>query len=88
MNTIPPAPSALHGPLGLALGASLGLHLVALAWQIGAPLLAVIASMAICSGLILWAGASPLSAWGLLLKGALGSTFALTETASFSRSAA
>lgn len=37
MNTIPPAPSALHGPLGLALGASLGLHLVALAWQIHRP---------------------------------------------------
>ena len=53
---------------------------VNLGWQIGAPLLAVIASMALCSGLILWAGASPLSAWGLLLKGALGSTFALTET--------
>jgi len=51
-----------------------------LAWQIGAPLLAVMASMLLCSGLILWAGASPLSAWGLLLKGAMGSTFALTET--------
>ena len=53
---------------------------VAFGWQVGAPLLAVVAAMAICSGLILWAGASPLAAWGLLLKGALGSTFALTET--------
>jgi simple sugar transport system permease protein len=49
-------------------------------WRIGAPVLAVIASMLICSALILWAGASPLAAWGLLVKGALGSTFALTET--------
>ena len=53
---------------------------VTLGWQVAAPLLAVIIAMALCSGLILWAGASPLSAWGLLLKGALGSTFALTET--------
>jgi len=48
--------------------------------RITAPVLAVAASMLVCSALILWAGASPLAAWGLLVKGALGSTFALTET--------
>jgi simple sugar transport system permease protein len=51
-----------------------------LSWRIGAPIMAVLAAMVLCSGLILWAGVSPLAAWGLLIKGALGSTFALTET--------
>ncbi|PKN42874.1 MAG: ABC transporter permease [Deltaproteobacteria bacterium HGW-Deltaproteobacteria-18] len=53
---------------------------VSLGWHIGAPLLAVLGSMLLCSGLIIWAGAEPLNAWRLLLKGAMGSTFALTET--------
>lgn len=42
---------------------------VTLGWQIGAPLLAVIAAMGLCSGLILWAGASPLAAWGCSSRG-------------------
>lgn len=53
---------------------------VSASWRIGAPILAVASAMAICSGLIIWGGASPLAAWALLVKGALGSTFALTET--------
>jgi simple sugar transport system permease protein len=36
--------------------------------------------MAVCSTLIIWAGASPIESWLLMLKGALGSTFAMTET--------
>jgi simple sugar transport system permease protein len=45
-----------------------------------APVLAVGAAMVVCSALLVWAGASPLEGWALMLKGALGSTFALTET--------
>ncbi len=45
-----------------------------------AHVLAVLAAMVLCSALLLWGGASPLAAWALLVKGALGSKFALTET--------
>lgn len=45
-----------------------------------APVVAVAAAMGLCSLLIVWAGASPANALGLMLKGSLGSTFALTET--------
>lgn len=47
-----------------------------------APIIAVAAAMGVCSVLLLWAGASPLDGWGLMLKGALGSRFAITETLS------
>ncbi len=45
-----------------------------------APVTAVLATMLICSALIVWAGAPVLNSWLLMLKGALGSRFALTET--------
>lgn len=45
-----------------------------------ALLIAVGVSMAICSVLILWGGASPMEGWRLMIKGALGSRFALSET--------
>ena len=48
--------------------------------KILAPVLAVAAALTICSGLIAWAGASPLTAFSLLLKGSAGSVFALSET--------
>ena len=47
---------------------------------ISALLLALGVSMGICSVLILWGGASPMEGWRLLIKGALGSQFALSET--------
>ena len=34
----------------------------------------------LCAGLVAWSGASIFEAYGLLLKGALGSGFALSET--------
>ena len=50
-------------------------------WMIAsAPLIAVLAALAICAVLILWADQSPLNAYVLLFKGALGSRFAITET--------
>ncbi len=45
-----------------------------------APISAVLATMAICSVLIIWAGAPVLESWGFMFKGAVGSRFALTET--------
>ncbi len=45
-----------------------------------APISAVLATMAICSILIVWAGAPVLEAWASMVKGAVGSRFALTET--------
>ncbi|MEP3279522.1 MAG: ABC transporter permease [Stappiaceae bacterium] len=45
-----------------------------------APPIAVAVSFLFCAILILWAGASPLSAYGDLIAGALGSRFAITET--------
>jgi len=53
---------------------------VSLTMKTMAPLMAVVAAMAVCSVLLLWAGASPLEGWALMLQGALGSKFALTET--------
>ena len=47
---------------------------------ISALLMALGVSMAICSVLILWGGASPMEGWRLMIKGALGSRFALSET--------
>ncbi|MCG8565198.1 MAG: ABC transporter permease, partial [Desulfobacterales bacterium] len=41
---------------------------------------AVLTAMAVCSLLILWGGASPLEGWALMLRGSLGSAFALSET--------
>ncbi|BBD08595.1 ABC transporter permease [Desulfovibrio ferrophilus] len=53
---------------------------VSLALKALGPILAIAVAMGFCSLLIIWSGASPMEAWGLLLKGSLGSTFALTET--------
>ncbi|WP_207460676.1 ABC transporter permease [Azospirillum sp. SYSU D00513] len=54
-------------------------HVPALA-RILAPLGAVAAALALCALLVAWAGAPVLRAYGLLLEGAVGSRFALTET--------
>ncbi len=48
--------------------------------RILAPIGAVGVAMLVCSVLLLWAGASPLTGWALMLKGAVGSAFAITET--------
>jgi simple sugar transport system permease protein len=53
---------------------------VSLTRKLLAPLVAVFIALALCSLLIVWAGASPFTAFYLLIKGALGSTFALSET--------
>ena len=45
-----------------------------------APVGSIAASFVLCAGLVAWSGASILEAYGLLLKGALGSGFALSET--------
>ncbi len=45
-----------------------------------APIVAIIATLVLCSVLIAWTGVSVPEAYGLLLKGALGSAFALNET--------
>jgi general nucleoside transport system permease protein len=45
----------------------------------GAPLLAVLAAMVLAAGLIAAAGVNPLTAYGAMLKGALGSRLAVTE---------
>ena len=52
-----------------------------IAWRMAiAPFIAVLASLAICSILIAWAGASIPQAYTLLIKGAAGSAFTLNET--------
>lgn len=48
--------------------------------RVAAPLLAVLVALGCCSVLILWSGHSPLTAFFFLLKGSLGSQFAITET--------
>lgn len=48
--------------------------------KLAVPALAAAIAMAFCAVLILWAGASPLEAYSLLISGALGSKFALSET--------
>ena len=45
-----------------------------------APVWAILASLALCAVLISWAGASVPTAYALLLKGSLGSSFAMKET--------
>lgn len=45
-----------------------------------APLFAIGITMLLCSLLILWAGASPLEAFVLFIKGSVGSRFAISET--------
>ncbi len=47
---------------------------------LSAPLMAVVAALIVCAGLVLWAGEPVFHAYGLLFKGAAGSRFALTET--------
>ena len=47
-----------------------------------APIAAVISSLLLCSGLILWSGASVFEAYWMMLTGSIGSTFALAETLS------
>lgn len=50
-------------------------------WRAGlAPIWAILASMLLCSLLIVWAGAPVGTAYGLLIKGAFGSAFAINET--------
>lgn len=45
-----------------------------------APVWAIIASLAICAVLVAWAGASVPQAYALLVKGAVGTSFAINET--------
>ena len=45
-----------------------------------APVAAVAAALTLCSVLIVWTGEPVFRAYGLLVQGAFGSTFALTET--------
>ena len=45
-----------------------------------APVSAVIATLVLCSALIMWTGVSVFEAYALLIKGAFGSGFALKET--------
>lgn len=51
-----------------------------LATRLLAPVAAVAAALALCALLVAWTGAPVLRAYGLLLEGAAGSRFALTET--------
>lgn len=44
------------------------------------PILALLSAFIICSLLIVWAGESPFTAYWALIKGALGSSFAITES--------
>ncbi len=53
---------------------------ISLPLAVCAPLAAVVAAMALCSVLILWADSSVVDAYLLLFKGALGSRFAISET--------
>jgi simple sugar transport system permease protein len=48
--------------------------------KLAAPTLAASIAMAVCAVLILWTGASPAKAYSLLISGALGGKFALSET--------
>lgn len=53
---------------------------ISLIARIAAPAIAATIAMMVCAILILWTGASPTEAYGLLLSGSLGSKFALSET--------
>lgn len=44
------------------------------------PLAAILASLVLCSGLILLAGANPITAYAIIAKASLGGKFAITET--------
>ena len=44
------------------------------------PILALLSAFVLCSLLIVWAGESPFTAYWALIKGALGSSFAITES--------
>ena len=48
--------------------------------QLGAPLLAILFTLALSGVLVLWAGAPVGRTYALLAQGAFGSTFAITET--------
>jgi ABC-type uncharacterized transport system permease subunit len=48
--------------------------------EMAAPFAAILASLLLCSVLILWAGAPVKTAYAAMLYGAVGSKFALTET--------
>ena len=51
------------------------------AWlNVGAPVIAVLLSLVLCSLLIVWAGAPVLASYAALVKGAFGSVFAISET--------
>ncbi len=47
---------------------------------LSAPVMAVVVALVVCAGLVLWAGEPVFKAYWLLIKGAAGSRFALTET--------
>jgi simple sugar transport system permease protein len=47
-----------------------------------APIAAIVAALLLCTPLISWTGAPALQSYGIMLKGALGSGFALSETLS------
>lgn len=49
-------------------------------WQLAAPFVAVAFTLAVASLLVAWAGAPVVRAYALLLDGAFGSRFAITET--------
>ena len=51
-----------------------------LPWLLAAPVLAVALALALCAGLVSWAGADVWEAYGLILKGAVGTRFGVTET--------
>ncbi|HYG88495.1 MAG TPA: ABC transporter permease [Azospirillum sp.] len=51
-----------------------------LAVRVLAPVGAVLAALVLCALLVAWTGAPVLRAYGLLIEGAVGSRFALTET--------
>lgn len=51
-----------------------------LAVRVLAPVGAVLAALTLCALLVAWTGAPVLRAYGLLVEGAIGSRFALTET--------
>jgi len=44
------------------------------------PLIALFSAFVICALLIVWAGESPITAYAALIKGAVGSSFAITES--------
>lgn len=53
----------------------------ALGWYSGIlPIFALLGAFAFCALLIVWAGESPIDAYWMMIKGALGSRFAITES--------